>query len=273
MINIKRPKAPKFLKEPTSKWVIETNQAIDHYKINTTISFEFKFFNEKVVKDALKKVFPNCAYCESNYNAVYDGDVEHFRPKGKVDEKTPQTPGYYWLANDWDNLFLACQHCNQQRKHILFGEEKLKSYGKRDQFPITNEAKRLVNHTKRLKTEESVRLLINPCKDDPTLHFAYEDTEAVIVPLTPMGEKSVDVFALKRFYLVQARKKQMTRLFTQMERVKRELIRLNDGNTPQQQAVFDFEFQELIKYTDSKAEYAGMSRFFVKKFLQENEII
>src|SRR5690606_31270242 len=102
------PPAPPFMTEPGNKWVIETNQAINHYSSPTAISFKFDMFNDKAVKDELKKVFTKCAYCESNYGAVFDGDVEHFRPKGKVNEKNPQTPGYYWLSNEWNNLFLAC---------------------------------------------------------------------------------------------------------------------------------------------------------------------
>ena len=95
---------------------METARAIEHYNNNVEGTFEFKLYNDTKVKDELKKIFAKCAYCESSYGAVYDGDVEHFRPKGRIKEKDPATPGYYWLANNWDNLFLACQHCNQRRK-------------------------------------------------------------------------------------------------------------------------------------------------------------
>jgi len=62
---------------------------------------------------------------------------------------------------------LVCQHCNQRRKHILLGKDKLEGYGKLDQFPLNSEKKRLVNHKQKLSKEESIRLLINPCTDDP----------------------------------------------------------------------------------------------------------
>ena len=273
MIFIKRPPIPAFLTIPNNKWQLETEEAIKHYSGDYTESFKFEMYNDSKLKEELKKVFVKCAYCESNYAAVYDGDVEHFRPKGRIKEKKPQIPGYYWLANDWDNLFLACQHCNQRRKHILYGEDLLEGYGKLDQFPLSNEKKRITKHNKKLDDEESVRLLINPCKDDPSSHIAYEDKEAVIVPLSKMGEKSVEVYVLQRPYLVQERKKQMLLLFKQIDRVKRALKNLNENNNLEQKKVFEEELEELLYYTKLETPYAGMSRFFVKKFLHENNIL
>jgi 5-methylcytosine-specific restriction endonuclease McrA len=272
MIFIKRPEAPPFMTDPNGRWQRETADNIAHYTAGNTDLFKFEMYNNTAVKDELKKVFVKCAYCESSYGAVYDGDVEHFRPKGRVKEKNPQTPGYFWLANNWDNLFLACQHCNQRRKHILFGEESLEAYGKLDQFPLKLETKRLKKYTEKLSKEEPARLLLNPCIEDPSEHFEYEDKEGVIVPLTPMGEKSVEVYVLKRPYLVQERKKKMILLFRQIERVKRELERLDNENSATQKKEFDKELEDLLAFTKPDEEFAGMSRFFVKKFLVENGI-
>lgn len=47
-----------------------------------------------------------CAYCESPTDTVAHGDVEHFRPKSK----------YWWLAYCYDNYLYACQICNQVHK-------------------------------------------------------------------------------------------------------------------------------------------------------------
>ncbi|TWI85841.1 hypothetical protein IQ13_1010 [Lacibacter cauensis] len=272
MIHINRPPAPTFLNDPSGKWVKETKEAIAHYKSGSSESFEFEMYNDARLKDELKKVFVKCAYCESIYGHVSDGDVEHFRPKGKVNEKNPQTPGYYWLANDWGNLFLACMHCNQRRKHILYGETTLTSYGKLDQFPVADESKRLLKHTHRLSKEEKVRLLINPCVDDPSKELEYEDKEAVVIPLTNKGKKSIEVFVLQRHLLVQERKKQLLLLYQQMDRVIRELVRFNNDNSAGQKKVFEDELKILLSFTEKEKPYAGMSRFFVKKFLAKNNI-
>lgn len=273
MIKIKRPPAPAFLTDEEGKWVEETEKAKAHYGSGKTSTFKFKMYSDTKLKDELKKVFVKCAYCESTYAHVSDGDVEHFRPKGKVNEKNPQKPGYYWLANDWDNLFLACMHCNQRRRHLLYSEATLESYGKLDQFPVSNEAKRLLKPTDKLSEEEKVRLLINPCVDEPSDDLAYEDKEAVVVPLTEKGEKSIAVFVLQRHLLVQERKKQMLLLFQQMERVIRELRRFNQDHSAAQRSIFENELNILISFTEKEKPYAGMSRFFVKKFLKKEKLI
>nr|WP_239015299.1 AAA family ATPase [Archangium violaceum] len=64
-----------------------------------------------------------CAFCESQLAHISYGDVEHFRPKAgwRQEEGGPLgRPGYYWLAYEWTNLFLACTLCNQQFKRNLF---------------------------------------------------------------------------------------------------------------------------------------------------------
>ena len=271
MISIKRPPAPAFLTDPDGRWMQETQEAIQHYQNGNTKAFEFKMYNDTKVKDALKNVFSKCAYCESSYGAVYDGDVEHFRPKGKVNEKDPQTPGYFWLANDWDNLFLACQHCNQRRRHILLGETTLAGYGKMDQFPLQHEERRLKRFDGEISDEEPARLLINPCKDKPEVHFQYEKENAVMIPLTDNAAVSIKVYVLQRPYLVQERKKQMLKLFKQMAIAKHALevynkAPENEGN----KQLFLMALSSVMDFTADSEAYAGMSRYFVKAFLREN---
>lgn len=83
-----------------------------------------------------------CGYCEAKIGAdPKGGDVEHYRPKGRVDEllehgeemaginlRDPKKPrrtqpiglGYWWLAYRWDNYLLACGTCNEKWKGCLF---------------------------------------------------------------------------------------------------------------------------------------------------------
>lgn len=274
MIRIRRPKAPDFLIDPQGLWVKEIEKAKVHYSVANPASFKFEMYNDTRLKDELKKVFLKCAYCESTYGAVYDGDVEHFRPKGKVNEKNPQTPGYYWLANDWDNLFLSCQHCNQRRKHVLVGETELEGYGKLDQFPIHPETHRAARAEDDLKKEERARLLINPCKDKPEVHFQYEKENAVMVPLTKKGETSLKVFVLQRPFLVHERKKRMLKLFQQMAIAKHLLEEYNadQGNVAKRKA-FEMAMDVVMEFTKDTEDYAGMSRYFVREFLKENGLV
>jgi len=56
-----------------------------------------------------------CNYCESKGEKMVTLQVEHFRPKAKVDALDNggiELPGYYWLGLEWTNLLLSCPKCN-----------------------------------------------------------------------------------------------------------------------------------------------------------------
>ena len=83
-----------------------------------------------------------CGYCEINVMVGHFGDVEHFAPKNEVAEfndgdsegtetdflatlqgRSPSlkvTPGYWWLAYDWNNYLLSCGVCNEVWKSSIF---------------------------------------------------------------------------------------------------------------------------------------------------------
>ena len=83
---------------------------------------------------------------------------------------------------------------------------------------------------------------------------------------------SIDIYALQRPFLVRRRKMILEHLIIQMGRVKREMERFNQEGTQTQKDIFDKEFQNLLNFAHNKAEYAGMCRFFIKKFLAENNL-
>jgi|GEM_PF-900216 len=78
--------------------------------------------------------YHKCGYCDEYINPDSSkGAVEHYRPKGKVQELDPidpgtgkrprrevRAPGYHWLALRWDNYLMACGPCNSESKGNLF---------------------------------------------------------------------------------------------------------------------------------------------------------
>lgn len=78
-----------FLKKDKFKW--ETS----HYSVP--------------IKQELKSIYNNkCAFCEvllTEDSTDNKFTVEHFRPKEY----------YYWLGNEWTNLFPTCKGCNQNK--------------------------------------------------------------------------------------------------------------------------------------------------------------
>lgn len=105
------------------------------------------------VQKALSSVFSNkCAYCESWLGITSSFEVEMFRPKCQVigsDGKT-RLDGYWWLAYEWSNLYIACQACNR---------------AKGPRFPIQGEPAKPFSDAASLLNEKP--LLLDPCFDDP----------------------------------------------------------------------------------------------------------
>lgn len=279
MICINRPPAPAFLTDIQGLWYAETQSAIAHYAVaGQAEDFKFDRYNHADVKTALRAVFgTKCVYCESKYASGSDGDIEHFRPKGRVEGKTPDKPGYYWLANDWDNLLLACQHCNQSRRHLLGSDNSAllndgKSKGKLDKFPLSDPLLRVTSPTASLADEEPLRLLLNPCLDKPEEHFDYDEKEALIKPKTPQAEKSIEVYVLQRQFLVKDRKERLAHLFSTINALKELLDFYQTNKLPELKTMLDRRINELSAFTGPGSEYSGMCRFFVRKFFTENNI-
>jgi len=120
MIRIKRISPPEIFTRRNGPADKEKKKAEEYYSAAELPeeSFKFKFYSayKDQYKDDLLKMFNSrCAYCECFVTVGGRGDIEHFRPKGEctaLDSKVVR-PGYYWLAADWDNLYLSCTNCNQ----------------------------------------------------------------------------------------------------------------------------------------------------------------
>ena len=172
-----------------------------------SFSFTFKAYKAADVKLALAQLFRGkCAYCESRYAGTQPMDVEHFRPKGGVEEvgadgKTRLAEGYPWLAARWTNLLPSCIDCNRPRiQHdALTGlDEKL---GKANQFPVAG-ARMLPpvpgNPTPPL---DDVALILDPTIDDPPEHLRFR-SDGIVTSTTEKGRQSIRVYALNRAELV-----------------------------------------------------------------------
>ena len=153
---------------------------------------------KKCLKDYF---FGKCAYCESVFDHVAWGDVEHYRPKRGVTEDK-EHPGYYWLAYCTNNLMPTCQLCNQGK-------------GKRNHFPITG--KRAMKPVDDVSQE--LPELLSPYEENDCgpgaahVKYVFEESERELMPtgriegITIRGEKSVYLYDLNRAALVKQRRK------------------------------------------------------------------
>jgi uncharacterized protein (TIGR02646 family) len=168
----------------------ETLEAINYYADPANFEDEtkkapsFTVYKNKELKEKLLTLFNDkCAYCDSIFSANSNADIEHFRPKkafnpfrDAIDEKLIE-PGYYWLAADWHNLLWSCILCNRKTNLDQPNVEGVKPLGKKNRFPISDEAKRIRSHNEDLNDEEEILLIIDPCTDDPEEHFVFPVTD------------------------------------------------------------------------------------------------
>ena len=155
--------------------------------------------------------YGKCVYCESLISSNQPGDIEHFRPKGKVtdldnkevmiivDGEEISHPGYYWLAYEWTNLMPACADCNRPSS----GNSEGKKIGKWMKFPVEGQ----YAHQPGDEVNETP-LLINPLVEDPSLHLKIDSLGIIdTVQDSTIGKTCLEVFGLNdRTSLVDERK-------------------------------------------------------------------
>ncbi|MCD6017691.1 MAG: hypothetical protein K0S53_812 [Bacteroidetes bacterium] len=263
----------------------EKQEAINLFKIkkNYLEKYKYKAYNNDEIKTALIKLFHGkCCYCESRIAGTQPGDIEHFRPKGKIIDfdSNELRPGYYWLAYDWDNLLYACRSCNSLCGQELEDEDEVKVVGKGNKFPLVKPYRNILDHKIGINNEEAFRLLINPCIEDPEKFFQYDEQYASIKPSFKSGFKSqqaqtsIDIYGLTRLQLVIDRKRVLDDVFFLIEQLN---SYLDDLKTAQKNKTIDKVKLEtnIDKITDKLEEkakegepYAGMVRQLLKNHIK-----
>jgi uncharacterized protein (TIGR02646 family) len=181
MIKINKEEAPNDLIIRGTARTIADNK-LYHENKEKYNSGELKFealnsiYNSDIVRETLEGVQKNkCCYCETK-STRSNSDIEHFRPKTAYSSSfkgLSKYPGYFWLAYDWSNLFLACQVCNQ-----IF---------KNDFFPIKDEATRA--QLNNLVIDNEAHLLVHPSEDEPEDEIGYK--ESIPFGKTEKGKQTI----------------------------------------------------------------------------------
>jgi len=191
MIRISKPEQPPSILRERGQQATAANQAA--FEAGTReFEFDSSLYGATPVKNALIAAQRGkCAFCESQVRHVAHGDVEHYRPKGGVrqGEGEPlEQPGYFWLAYVWENLFFACQLCNQSFKRNL--------------FPLADPSRRARSHLDDVAAEEP--LLIHPADDDPGVLIGFRGE--VAFPLDEArAQATIEALGLNREELVEFR--------------------------------------------------------------------
>jgi uncharacterized protein (TIGR02646 family) len=179
---------------PSEKWIKksikETDKVIKKFKRDKNFKFKAnpKIYGCREVRKCLDKLFyGKCAYCEWKPTRSF-WDVEHFRPKSRVHENDHHK-GYYWLAYNWNNLYLSCHFCNRSLK-----DEK-STLGKSDHFPLEDENNRSYTPDSPIINEQY--LLIDPCSDNPEKYLEFNITgEPIAIDNNKKAIESIKIYNL-----------------------------------------------------------------------------
>jgi len=200
-------------------------------------------YRSEAVKLALRNnQFNKCCFSEAKFTGD-DSHVEHYRPKGQVDEwpaGAVYTPGYYWLAYEWANLFLCKSTINS-------------SY-KRNFFPLVDEAQRNRSHH---DTNIEVPLLVNPAIDNPRNHIKFVGDEPV--GITDQGKCTIELLFLRAPEFEEARRLRLKILKMLKASVEKALKAGYDVNEPH---VADI-ISELKAYVLPHSEFSSMAIDFL----------
>jgi uncharacterized protein (TIGR02646 family) len=230
MIRINKPATapPKLTTEGKNKAAEHHTEYIanasDYQSGTKTFNFSSSIYNHPSVKEALILAqHKKCCFCERLIGN--DGDVEHFRPKSAYTQnKKLERPGYYWLAYDWDNLYLCCSACNQRQKKNL--------------FPIADTKKRAHLHNNNIKLEQP--LFINPGKDEPGGHIGFRGEMPYAIRGNKEGKTTIENLGLDRNILNDIRLEHLQKM-----KIIYQLIQV---------AVEDLDNQELQKLAQQAKE-------------------
>jgi len=211
-----------------------------------------------------------CWYSES-LNPGSNKDVDHFRPKNRVDED-PVHEGYWWLAFDWRNYRYSCQWCNQRRVDTANSTEG----GKWDRFPVSGafRARQEVDNC----AMEDVDLLDPIDPDDWKLLSFLPNGQPT--PAQPPGtrenqraEISIQVYHLHCQELVRERKKVATKIRLLVEAMEILYSKITD---PTMRTLYKNRQKELFRLIDRDSEYSAAAlayaRFEVYKIERGHQV-
>lgn len=200
-----------------------------------------------------------CWYSES-LNPTSDKNVDHFRPKGRVEED-PSHEGYWWLAFTFQNFRYSSQWCNQRRVEKVKGT----SGGKADHFPLLASGVRARQEGDDLELEDPE--LLDPTDPDDWKLLTFLP-DGYPTPARPKGTpehqraaKSIEIYHLHCKPLVNGR----FAVAGGMQRIVQDLERLRPRITDLQiRRIYKNRHVELLQAIHPDSEYSAAARAYAR---------
>lgn len=252
MIRVHKPsEPPALLREHGARLRADLCRLVETGE-GSSLRFDPMIYGAVEVKEHLKAIqHDKCCFCESKISHVAFGDVEHFRPKKAVRQAAEQPerkPGYYWLAYEWSNLYLACEECNRRHKRNL--------------FPLEDDACRALSHVHASQLDEERPLFIDPGREDPSEHLEFRRAYVGAVSGSARGRATIEALSLNRPPLRDRRLERRELLLTILGSVR---IWLATGCPPTLRPDVERAASFLLHAVCDESEFAAMARALVRE--------
>lgn len=213
---------------------------------------DYDVFSE-VEASLVERFGSKCFLCESLLPDDSTSKVDRYRPwegvRGVSNDKRAKElyhpDHYYWLAFEWENLFLACPTCRKYRRNY---------------FPLVDESKRCEVGALGDELDNEGPLLLNPFVDTIEDHLVF-DENGNVRPLTVRGEATIHYFGLEREWLKKGRREAAAKLKRELEGLARKKWATNE------------QFLSLLKellVVNSKIPFAAVQRAVFKAFAAQH---
>lgn len=208
-----------------------------------------------------------CWYSES-LNPGSNKDVDHFRPKNRVDED-PDHEGYWWLAFDWRNYRYSCQWCNQRRVDTANNTNG----GKWDSFPLSGAFRASRQEVDKLEMEDID--LLDPIDPDDWKLLTFLPTGQPTPTKLPgtreheRAEISIQVYHLHCQEFVRGRKKLATDIHLLIERME---IYRSEIIKPKMMTLYKNSLKELFRLIDRDSEYSAAALAYARSEVYKREL-
>lgn len=250
MIRVEKGPAPEILTRLGPDWVRTHEDAFDVHEQEylsgeRSMRAASHVYGGDEVRAALAAAqHGKCCFCEVVIEHPYmHRHVEHWRPKGAVRQGADEPelhPGYYWLAYDWDNLFLACVVCNSSNKGIT--------------FPLADPVTRARSHRDPLDAETP--LLLRPDAEDHHDHFEWFDDQ-------PRGKTEKGWTTIEVVGLIRPDDVKRTRRFQKLKRAYDRLGKIYSSEDPTVREIADDYRMQLRESVLPTSPFSAMARSFL----------
>jgi uncharacterized protein (TIGR02646 family) len=204
MIHVNRTIEPDIFESEdvkTTKEIISNFFAIPSSE-RSQKSFKFPEPSDTIKKEVVSLFKNKCAYCESALGSFSPSHIDNFRPRRGargLSKGEFYDDHYWWLALEWNNLYLACSECSSQKATF---------------FPIGSD--RAVQKTYGVGLLKETPLFLDPCNDLPDEHLGF-DTDGTVFAYSDRGTVTINFLKLNREGLILSRKEAIQKLVSILE--------------------------------------------------------